>query len=468
MSLRKSIFCVILLALLMTLPGCTPSISDDFETEVKIGSDHIPVKGVSYSPMGKDLAVDENGAFYIQNGLLSVYDFDTGKTFALCNKPNCRHKDSECSAFIEPGTKIYGYACYKGTVYYLKQSQSLSSGDMELIRMDIGGGNKRTLATLPAIDTEEDEALWREVYDVGYAEDYLWMHLRYTLHYLTDEDRPSQVTEQLVGIELDTGKVIELTDVVKNPLESVEFVGTGEGCVAYKATKESDELPTFEEYLASIGMDVKELDMEERENYFQNEYSAYCEEFKESLQVSGALLLYDTESKETTTLWEGEYIKERDADGHILVREPAINISGFYKGNVIYSRWADDTDNIYIQDLASKKESVLIEIADGGLLARFMGEIHTELFEGKTLYYIRYIDEKYGMIGKYDLETGENTELFRDIRNVTFRIVSETSDKLIGEMNYGEDYYWIDKEEFEKGNLEAAVFMFKKSIGPLF
>ena len=92
MKILRIIFAVVL-AVLMTACGQIanePTAQDDFG-DMFVKSDGLSYDGRLYDQLLFSVET-ENGVYFMDNSeMIHFYDFDSGKSVLVCNKPECRH-----------------------------------------------------------------------------------------------------------------------------------------------------------------------------------------------------------------------------------------------------------------------------------------------------------------------------------------------------------------------------------------
>ena len=153
----------------------------------------------------------ENGVYFMDNSeMIHFYDFDSGKSVLVCNKPECRHdrwgldtpEAERCNAHL-------GYTCifHQGFVY--DGSLYIITADMEqrgrVIRSDLDRSNQEVIA--------EFETTW---FGNFYVRENIVYFSGAMPVYETGEygvtEFPKKTVFWLYGVDLRTGQVMELTE----------------------------------------------------------------------------------------------------------------------------------------------------------------------------------------------------------------------------------------------------------------
>lgn len=74
--------------------------------------------------------------------LLTFYDLKSEQAFPICDKINCQHSGSDCSAWF-PMETISGYALYQGKIYYWNAPNDETI--LTLYRCDVNGSNRKCI-----------------------------------------------------------------------------------------------------------------------------------------------------------------------------------------------------------------------------------------------------------------------------------------------------------------------------------
>ncbi len=121
----------------------------------------------------------------------------------------------------------------------------------------------------------------------------------------------------------------------------------------------------------------------------------------------------------------------------------------------------EKNNSLYALDLKNNEREQILEIENGGtLVTAKLGGVISSIIDSNKILYCLYTEQEKADILYYDLQTKEHVALFQDDRRITFRLIGETSTKLIGiiynPITYNPTVYSIDKEDYYQGNLNAA------------
>lgn len=113
-----------------------------------------PTKTENYSQVYVNrMQITEKGIYYIDGytKLMKFYDFALKDSIPLCDKPNCKHKNAKCNAYLENGFQS-AMGCYRGKLYYF----DMNKPTLPLYQCDKNGKNQKVLAQLN--DTENTQS----------------------------------------------------------------------------------------------------------------------------------------------------------------------------------------------------------------------------------------------------------------------------------------------------------------------
>lgn len=377
------------------------------------------------------ISVSEAGVFYIEDTgdghLLSYYDYDADTHFALCNAPECTHMDEECAAFFSLKSSIDGFAYYHDALYLLEKG--LEDREYQLIQMSVNCENRTVLATVPA----EGEWSVAAIRDVYYCGGYAWIHAAYDRY---DEGIGDFVVgEKLLAISLSDGAVISLTDMLTaadHNLAYLAFQAISDSWVAWK-------IECYDKPLLS-------MDTFYEQNGTVDGYEDYVTQYYETTAMK-------------TDFWA---ISLKDMKP-VQIPYPGDIIVDFYQGGCLGLIIEGDVETVVRYDLETGEMEKLCSIQDGGSLARYQGEVFNALYEGEKLLFMERQPDGNAQVSSYSMADGSITQLFQDVSTISFRIVGETKDRLIGNVVPSTDYVWIWKEDYRKGNWSDGVPILSRS-----
>lgn len=175
----------------------------------------------------------KNGYFYINrdNNKIMYFDYNSKKEVYLCNKPNCKHDNEDCSAYLKIGqnNELFYYNDY---LYFInaEAAGNIISVDFDgnrkdnkgnpatIYRMNLDGTDKKKLFIAPSGTQMSMPYLIKE--------NILYCFLEtYKINNDKSDSVASSVTERkLIAINLDTGKYVSIVDGLHK-----SFLGEYEG-----------------------------------------------------------------------------------------------------------------------------------------------------------------------------------------------------------------------------------------------
>lgn len=402
------------------LGGCKLSISEDWDSDA-LANDFVSGKAVS-----SEICVHEKGVFYLSGELLCYYDYNSDQSFILCSRPNCSHNDTECVAYA--GESAVGFAMYGDYAFYFRPvSESLS---WELIRVNIQEQICDIVCTFGIPSVSLDQWYVYNVDCVYYNEGYAWAKL----HMLYTPAEPTGYNDngiQMVAINLSTGDLHELTDPLMDmrDYDGITWRIFSDTYVGYEIEQFTPRLMTGDEY------------------------EEYCKDNPTETRTYFDYLAETTQNSPYERYW---LVDIASMSQRVLYEGYDINSLIWAKGEVLAARVNDGSTETYYQvSIDGKLGDEVFSITNGGALGWFHGEATMRLYDNDSILYLVYEGDERCKIYKYSLETGESTYLFEDDRHVSFRLVGQTSDKLIGKINESSQLAWIYKEDYENGNFDA-------------
>jgi hypothetical protein len=204
--------------------------------------------------------------------------------------------------------------------------------------------------------------------------------------------------------------------------------------------------------------------------HFNYPYYSYQDWHEYHKSVMYSCLIYDIATGNTEVFASGELTNYPLDDGSISLRHSGYEFLGIYEGQLVYSVETEPVDTssakmsskhsleLCFYDVKTGKSEPFLKItagsgsvlSDSDLGISMEGDIRYSLFtENDTVIHYRY-----------SLVTGQTTELFEDIWEVSFRVSYETSEYFIGSLykNHNDTIkYIISKDDYYAGNFDAAV-----------
>lgn len=418
--MRRILSILLCLSALVLITGCRQSVSADWNAGAA-DADFAAAQALS-----QDVSVHEKGVFFLDGGLLNYYDYESDQSFVLCSKPNCTHAGKDCVAHA--GSDARGFAMYGDYAYYFRPVED--SLCWELVKVDIQNQTSTVVATLGNPQAELDAWSISEVQSVYYSSGYAWVKLKMLLN-------PSEPTgwtdsgSQMIGVDLASGQIHTLTEPLMDNRDctSIFWFCFGDGRAAYVQMRYDPVYMTQQEFDRS-------------DKAASQSYSEYLSEYTEQHPTLNSCWVIDTADMTPTCVTESQ---ETDL--------PAWFSNGQL---VMLCLNSDAKEESYLPVNADGTYGQsLFTIPNGGALGWYHGEAGLRLYNGDSLLYLTYIDPDRCNIYLHNLETGENTFLFEDDAGVSFRIVGQTSDKLVGMVNESSQFAWIYKADYEAGKMDA-------------
>lgn len=172
---------------------------------------------------------NENGYYFMKNGeddisRIHYYDYTTRQEIVLCNKPECKHLDESCTAYLTGFGLMNEMFVYQEHLYIIENrgtTMSMSGQREEMgpgiIQMDLDGQNRKELyRTKEGFDFEHG--------NLAIADDYLYIPLVKNEMVETSNHTTMQVSSKkyLYAISLKTGKETQITDMKYKGIVGVE------------------------------------------------------------------------------------------------------------------------------------------------------------------------------------------------------------------------------------------------------
>ena len=156
--------------------------------------------------LGVSNCATQNGYYYIERNTIYYIDYASQKRIALCNRPECQHKDETCAAKVERYAVIFStnehlYLYYPEGTGLLDSQNTVSRIDV----MEMDGSNRKTFYTFDPYD-----AIIEDIYTDG----------KYFYFILNSCDVENgeyfNVKYELVRLDLETAEKEKIKDCVEN------------------------------------------------------------------------------------------------------------------------------------------------------------------------------------------------------------------------------------------------------------
>ena len=196
--------------------GVMPEAADE-----EIQSDGAEPDGKRYGP---SMAISNDGELFIDSqARLNFFDFSIMDSVLICSKPNCRHDTHDCSSY---GMDIDPFI-YNGNIYFFEADSYMKKDkpvyNMNFVRADIDGTNRKVLLTLEDMEDSSDCLL------IGST---LYFGMR--THGYTDLSLDhSEPTAKLFSYDLESGQLSELFSMKKGYSCAIQIDGEYNGDIYF-------------------------------------------------------------------------------------------------------------------------------------------------------------------------------------------------------------------------------------------
>ena len=462
--LKRLISLATLLALCwVLLPGCSSQsiVHLGLEPTVLSGSEVIPgaEPPLIYST---DYSVSESGLFAMTGRMMRYYDFSTGKSYAVCPRPNCRHVGPDCPANFTAGSAI-GLAQVGEYLYVVKRNETEQT--YELLELDLKGEQQRVVFSMDAGKQEPDSWHIEEVLSVDYTPEMAWLTVCYD--YTNKEGGSGYVTgegAQIVGVRLADGEAVYLNDIPEddNIMYAIETLSSD--YVVVEKSWYDPAHPDQETFYA-------ELERGEHQEFKEEEapYNAYYDWWQSNHRSLYELSVYDVTTGESRVWHAGEMAiyQDEDGDGSMTV-EPYTLKGVMADGRFLYieticesygDSWPDV--HVYAWNPATDETENLLMIENGGVKALNTYHRTNMVFlnqDGRFYYYI-HGENGENDVYAYDLKTGESNLLHREPDGTSMLFRGGGNGWLVGDLyleGKEKGICYMSEEDYEAGNFDAA------------
>ena len=423
LSGKRFFFLIIAMMIIGLSAGCTTfGRKTDIEV-LKITTNSVSTAGCAlehaYTPY-------KEGILYCEKCCIKFLDFETGLSRFICSQPNCRHSDTDCSAFIGPNPENGGFVAYSnGLVYFV--SADYDTGYYVLKAMNTNGTDQRTILRLNLSNYSAGERIYK-INTISYLETGIAV-IECGFGIVPD------LIDEQHHVSIDFKSLILLVDLQSGKI--VDEIGEGAGYTVDASYPEYIVLIRFvlnHEMLQNIA-DIEEQYPEQfptiddyRAWYFEN----YC--------PSEEIAVYSINEKTLKTVVSEDCLVYRLKYDNSLNYCGTVYSLGILDNVLYYGRMSEhdidceDRDIAQI-DLFSMEGKDLFSIKNGGPIvcgAHFLDSI----IDGSKILFVTYDNEmpdqrKYGDIWTLDLITGKVNKHFTDLWNIKYRVVGETDDSYI-------------------------------------
>lgn len=458
--MKKRMF-VLLLVLVLLLTGCgASSITLDL-SGVKTDPERFVWGSVSVvNGTLLDVSLGDVGLFYPKENLLYYYDLESRQEYVLCGRANCMHNSTKCEAYFASDALGNGVGNVAQIDEYLYCTYCGSgTSELALIRIDLRDGTRKTVAsfsTANSVSASDDQnTFFAESFrQVDYCNGWAWFELQMGQRYRTDGS--ALYFKQITGVNLETGEVVALNGC-DDWTWSLDHICPER--IYFSRRRDAVDQVTEAEYFEQFGDGPAEIDGMHFESYFEY-WCWHCNETPDQYE----LYVYTIGTGETKQLWSGETIYVYS--GQVTQTD----VYGEFEGRALMQEfWADEDGNYdenhtayYLLDMETGEREYIDELLNGHVLAltNNMGHAPTWVLPDGTFLHMRNVEDGTCDIYAYNFNTGEERFLFNDDPNITFRIYGAYNGGHFGKhCDHQSDmtFYWISKEDFYAGNLEAMI-----------
>lgn len=406
-----------------------------------------------------NVSLGDNGLYYSKGSLLRYYDMEKKQDYVLCGKANCTHLSETCCAFFPEGLygdQPLGVAQIGTYVYCFHQDTE----GVRLYELDLTDWSRDVVAFFPSkrnVATDQPDEFYptwvNAITDAEYCDGYAWTEL-----HLTQQGENAKSYTQLIGINLETGEVIRLNDSYDE--SEYVFDCICHGFVYYSRMDYTEEMISFEEFYEQYGDEPATIDG----MFFEN-WDDYWYWFVNTIPREDQTYQYDVKNHTSTLFWSGFDVMTEYS------QLPPVQVLGNYQGDTLWCEYLPDEEpgdeffdifhrRHYLRDAETGTDQLILETKDGATLAIAQGYHPSSILSDGTFLYLEYTGEETMDIYLFDLNTMESRFLFTDDRRGTFRIFGEYNGGFFGKHKDHQDdmrFYWISKEDFYAGNLDAAI-----------
>lgn len=393
----------------------------------------------SYTPF-------EEGYIYCENGCVKAMDFNSGKSRVLCSRPNCKHLDDSCSAYI--GYFTGGFATYcNGKVYFIHEN--FNTGNHEIISMDTDGTNRKTIASLNWLKYEIDKEIY-QINSISYMSNNLAI-IDCEIGKISDNSEYSEIQSD----DVTWSNAVLILDLVSGKCVSVisdfSLKTAYPDCLIIQRRVYDSEL-------------ISESDFHDYYNTEYSDYHEYLSWFYENHVPINEVAIYYIDKDAIEILYR-DTLQKRPLPNGSLDYYPCKGIIGLYNGtfyyyDVEYLQEDSSLTNliIYKHNIDTAISEVIYEIHNGAILIVNAAELYADcIIDGGKIFYKIYdsdIAEKRKTCDVYYLDLkSENTEYcFSDVWNNKYWVRGETKEFFLMTKGFDSGIYKILKSDYYIGD----------------
>lgn len=319
---------ILLILMCIMLVGCQSTKDHKETSQTPSVKEDLVFKDWSYLSMSGDS--NEEGYYFIKteekSTHLAYYDYATKQEIYLCNKPECQHNDSTCTAYLDDASAMSQLFVYKNHLYLvdnigltmntLGESQALGS---RIVQLDLNGQNRKDIYKL-----DDDYSFEGGDYIIG--DDCLYIPVVRETEIEMGKNSFMQVTTEkyLYKINLENGEGQQVMDLKYKNMQGVEG--------------------------RSIIMNISQYD-EDPEKYLKDNNYAKYDQLMAKAKTNYEIYDIDTEQTKTITVNQNE-------------------IGTYYK-NKIYTV---TNKALYALDLETQKEEKILDLKYNGYISGIIND----------------------------------------------------------------------------------------------
>lgn len=422
----------ILILLSIATFGCgTSNLSSEEVIDNSISIDNCStIKGIDSFMHDLNYQFLKKGIFHLSENKMLYYDFSSKDDYVLCGNDSCRHKNMDCPAWYGSDTMIYGAALVNDKVYYFQDD--LVNNEICFITQTVLGDEKKILFSYKRKNYSSNSYILNTISNTYYSDGFVWFVAEYS-KVSNKIDGGIETSDILMGINLDSGNTIQLTDLREDAdgsdiTSQYKYIGNG-----------------YIFYVVEECMDSGDL-------VFHDQY-----------------FVYDISNKKKEMVHESDavnmYVQNTKGQQEFIGKVSEISVLGYYNNAFLCKLNSDDNIESYSNDkgiyLYDFYNDHFTEIKNDIYGFPFMenGIADGVLIDSRFLLYAKIGNEEDKItIFSYDLETGKSESLFEDEKSVTYRLVSQVDNILIVKIyNFNSTdvsykLYRMLSEDYLKGN----------------
>lgn len=436
---------------------------------------------VGVDELSLNFCITDQGMLYPMYNTIRYYDFETDNVYVLCDKANCRHSDESCGAWYDNPTSIRGLALYGDFCYRFQKNTEKNTWDF--IRMDLTGGNIKTLASLDIGDYSPDGRwILSAISQAFYCGNTVWYSADYS--YSEEKDGKSWHANSRVygGISLTDGSIITLNEPLNDgtvfqlqavTMDKLLFMKRSPALPRLTPAGFSEELEK-----GTFGTDFDHISKSDETDYgtFYDSYYEYYyfNWWPHHCEMTEEYILCSADTGEMSVLETFPALYDENEQGEIWDYHSRYFFVGEYDGKLLvdWTKWEEGEKSLeecrlYLWDLEQNTKTAVCSFRGGiGFYGGDDGEYNTHIYDNSKFLYCLY-GEKDGDpmdFFEYDLETGESSEkLYELVYGGDFHVLGKTSDMFIVRKpyelldTYGYEAYKISKDDYYAGRLDKAI-----------